>query len=1237
MSLTYSLLTPSLLLPVLPQGGTISVNAASLPLTVRADVNTGVVMASIVETGEVFPLTAYTQVTSGGVTQGQFTGNLPLPGLAGTYTLTLAAQDAPVGPSLASPLFSASVIVASMADLAVAYPPASVSVLQLYDRIRIQWANVNTPGFLGVQVQTSTDSSGVSVPYTQFGGLVPNNNTSSQTSVLASSSSTQQSSLNPDSTSTKTLTVQQTLQLVTYSSVDILYSQINADQFFVLVATVVQDPNTHQVYQSAAAGPFTCSFVNLGQVSPADFPPTTQPEQIAGDIITLVAQEYGGLDQSPRSETRDLQVDPFSLELANATIRSWFTRASASLSALCQIDDANGDGVSDPAATSQVKQAIAKAFRVTDTQVQTLIDNQFDVHAERAGIPRKGPQAAIIPVTFYSMTAPQVRISEALASIVASVPDASTASVTYQSLASGLIDPANLNAYWIPELSGWGFTVDCQATSAGSSGNVGAGTIRTVVSGLSSPMLCTNLTTATVPGQDQESNAALAARIRIRQITGIDSGTAGGYYGTAMASAGVIAAQVVQAGDLEMLRDWDPLRQRHTYGCVDIYTRGGNFSQVTQATPYLLATGGSLGVVGTYVTLSFAGLSGARIKFTVPTGITDDVAAIEEVWLDRTGGVYLGVTTAAWDPQTGALYLNPNDLSYSYNTDGSTTPGAANSAWLTGLTGVTVSALLRTWSPLQVTPSQEPVQAVISVVGNGSTGALPTASVILDKTASDPLLTGNSPSAGDVIRALNGKVTVNTQLTWATNGLLVLDLGEGVYVPTLQVDPNTDIPAPGNITSVRPLNGASIYQFGIDYTLVILGPYNHFGISRPTGSAIPLDTAVNVSYQSYQLVEHLTLQADSLTLTGSAAVPLSFPGFVQDVHIPVSHGQTALTQDADLIAAQVTYLKRYLKVYTTNPSTGGITVYLEGSDYTLRTDPVLGPVLSKFVSGTSSPSRIADSTVLSVSYYTAEVFTAAYTYPEFLTQVVTDIGKTKHGGADTLVKAMTANQVDMALTVTLANSPNATAAIMDPQLRTAISLAISMASGQLSQSDVVYLVRALTGVVSIDLPLDRFAKADGSYVIGEVIPTGTAWVSPSSLNLPTSLFPVQASSWVTQDPVLAYSTRPSGAGPDTFAGLLYQGQSYRRCFSLTEFSAASDLAFYLIGVNDQVSPTTPVASQHYGKVLLNVPGVATSPTALPYWVTYQVYGEASAQDIGMSPLEYLLPGQVTITYQIEGN
>jgi hypothetical protein len=42
------------------------------------------------------------------------------------------------------------------------------------------------------------------------------------------------------------------------------------------------------------------------------------------------------------------------------------------------------------------------------------------------------------------------------------------------------------------------------------------------------------------------------------------------------------------------------------------------------------------------------------------------------------------------------------------------------------------------------------------------------------------------------------------------------------------------------------------------------------------------------------------------------------------------------------------------------------------------------------------------------------------------------------------------------------------------------------------------------------------------------------------------------------------------------------------------------------------------------------------PATVAFRVTHQVFGEAGAQDIPMSPTEYLKPGKITIDYVLGG-
>ena len=66
-------------------------------------------------------------------------------------------------------------------------------------------------------------------------------------------------------------------------------------------------------------------------------------------------------------------IDPFSIELASMSVREWFARVSESISAISQVDNVSGNGVSDPFQSSPYKQQIARAFGLSAISTQTPV------------------------------------------------------------------------------------------------------------------------------------------------------------------------------------------------------------------------------------------------------------------------------------------------------------------------------------------------------------------------------------------------------------------------------------------------------------------------------------------------------------------------------------------------------------------------------------------------------------------------------------------------------------------------------------------------------------------------------------------------------------------------------------------------------------------------------------------------------------------------------------------------
>lgn len=1218
-------------------GGTLSVDVGTLPLTFLADADAKALEVAVQETGV---SSVFTNPTASG-SSARFSFSLDLPADLGIYHLTFRAKDAVGTPTRVSPNFTLEVIRGTNEGVPQALPPAGIRVLRRADSVKVEWQTPQDDGFLGVRVAISTDASGVTTPFVQVGDLIQSVVRRAQ-DVLTSSERVAMNGL------TRVTTLEEELTVVPYSSVEFLKSSVSGvDTFYIMLTTLIQDPDTHHVHESFAAGPFECSFVDLRKVTLTDFPGATTPEANAVSLIKSMTPLYPKLDLGPRTEPRDLLVDPIAIECANKSTRDWFTRVAQSVSSLVAVDDADGDGISDDPDTSAYKQALARAFQLTSSQVQDLIDSQFNVLGERVGRTRGAAEASVVDVLFYLTSRPTRRYPVTEAGIVATLPDSDTPSLSFKVMASAALDAESADSFYIPEKGWWGFTLPCVCMTTGSEGNVGAETIRTPISGVDSALQCINLTKADL-GDDSEPNASFAAGIANRAVVGVDTGRRLGYQETAQACTGVIRAEPICSGDLEMLRDWDPIRQKHLFGTVDIYARGRTTGQSTETLPYLHPTfQGTYGSASSYSTLELDNASALRLRFTQKP--TDPVAAVVELLADRGGSAlsfYFGVERAQYDASTGCLILHPDDLTYTLNAAGEKVFGGKNSTLITSTSnGTTLRAMVSLWGPLTMVPKQQPVTKVYSIVGEEAhTGVVPTSSIRLIRTA-DPLLEGDSTRAGDRVTVDNTTSITTVPVTFQDGGVDVFSLGEGVAVTVNLQGVAQDV------VSVLSSDAHTRYLYGVAYKIVPLDRYATYGIQRLPGDSkviggqIPLGEEIQVTYNAYRFREHFTLQKETLTLNGGAYTALTKPGVVTQAWGPATHGLTTLSKDADLTAAKVAGADRWIKV--TYQANGVTTLAVAGRDYTLAVTDA-GVELARYTSGGSITSGIPDGGAVEVTYFTAEPFQVVTGYPQFLSQIKDRVEATRHGGADVLVKTMHESLVDISLTVTLAKG--ASSDVLDRKIRTVITAAFDAATTLLSQAEVVSKVKALPGVKNISLPFAHMAKADGSYDIGMIVPTGTAWDPIATLQAEDALWAAGTNgvartfsprTFVTRKPVLRYKTIPSGGLADAYVGLLYEGEAFQRCLTLEEFQAATSAAFYIVGINEHIDGL-PVDSGHYGKVLMVTPAPTTyrpQPIATPalqaYRVTYQVYGEAGAQDIPISPTEYLRPGRITINYVTE--
>jgi len=1177
-----------------------------------------------------------------------------------------------------------------------------------------------------------------------------------------------------ETTSTTTTTITEESYPINYSNA-IFQSSTTTNsnlQFYVILSSVVQNIADNKIYESSYAGPFTCGFVDLRQVQPTDFPYVQQKESIATRLINSTISDYPDLDLTPRSELRDVLVDPVSLELANQSIREWFGRLSNSISAMATLDDTNGDGLSDPVASSPYKPLIASAWNLSATDTQAFIDNQFDILAERAGLTRGPATPAIAPVTFYTYIKPTGIVTFDTSIQVGTTGDSDTAALTFDCVGSQIIDTTNLNSIYDSANGWWAVTLPCQCETAGSSGNVGAGGITVGTSGIPANWLVTNLTPANF-GTDGETNALLAARIKNALVIGVDSGRRVGYWETAITTPGVVDVTVVASGDPSMLRDWYPQANRHLYGCVDVYVRGTQQSVNTQPVPFSYAS-----LTGSPVVYSFTpaiAISNGLIpaKYAFSTSSTLPLANVFSLSVTSPSGtIYLGVTRVLIEGTS--FQIDPTE--FTYTTSGNNTIyGATNGVFLKNLlqanpnlNNVTLQATFKTVSPLQYTSALQPVTDIYSVTGT-ITGVIDPDYYRLIITE-DPMLVGFSNEADNLIQVDSTNYSViatPVQIQFSTFSHVIPSGTTNGY----QVGGNTQLLGSGiilsnsnDVISVLSSDLSTLYTNGIDYLIVGVPPYGagyqHGSyaiqrIDRGVSAGIQPSDTVQVTFNQYAFQENCNQQTDSLQVyvNNNSPVYLTQSGLVQGTWVIDSYGYAPLnynsvygcggpfpvsyitpgsvytiasigTTDFTLIGAasntiglvftatstvptgsgtvdapvlwssdsdlaNMPYASRFIKATYLVPSVGALvagrtytisslgtsptatdftligaasntvglsfvatgpgigsgevySVLTINEDFSLTVDPISKQASIQLIQG--NPSGIPNGATLSITYFYNEEFTIISAYPGYISQVATAIESMRNAGADVVVKNVITNPVDMSMTVQLA--PNASVQSVDNSIRTSLGICLTNASGTLYQSNLVYQIQSLPGVLSVQLPLTKLCKGDGAYIVGQLLPVGTSWTPISSISAFNNLPLNPATTFITSSPVLTDNTLPSGGKQDAFAGFLYEGDTYTRCSSLAQLAqnsvtlhsnvSATAGNFYIIGQGDPADPTGVYA----GSVVVDFSTLFIknsayqpfSPAFFPFRVTYEVWNETGTKDITVSSTEYLQSGVITIDY-----
>lgn len=289
-------------------------------------------------------------------------------------------------------------------------------------------------------------------------------------------------------------------------------------------------------------------------------------------------------------------------------------------------------------------------------------------------------------------------------------------------------------------------------------------------------------------------------------------------------------------------------------------------------------------------------------------------------------------------------------------------------------------------------------------------------------------------------------------------------------------------------------------------------------------------------------------------------------------------------------------------------------------------------------------SNIPNGSVISVDYEHDENFDVTYVVNDVLQRVQAAVSKTKHLTADALVKQAIENPMDIELTVQL--RPNVDQPTVDNAIRTNYSSMVESRNvgDALHQSDVSASIDDTVGVDYIVQPFAKMTLLDNSMRVRDQIANDYEFIASLSSGVNAVYILTQELPFATTD----------GGGPNNLhkgvfkddlimemaSSMLEVGQGLNRSWIIGKNGAV------IVGYSDDatlvpifITPTA-VAEERLrrtaNRVLVSL-DVSQSPSDTPdfhtFGVSYYVNGDTGSKDVFTSQIEYLTPGDLTITFR----
>jgi len=587
------------------------------------------------------------------------------------------------------------------------------------------------------------------------------------------------------------------------------------------VATAIYfDTTTQTEYESSFSSEVVANPINV-RVTTASLPSVSR-QQIVQNVVASIYRQDKDIAVQPGAVMRDTFIDPFASEAERIRFLLDFMYRASSFDTLLAIDDPNRTGISIAPSASAYKISLAKALYLSNVAlVQTVIDGAFDKLAANFGKTRGAGGRAIGELRFYTSTRPTSTLQIQLGTLL---PGGGT---TFRTSRAAEISINRLASFFNPSTGQYSITVPAVAVTPGVAGNVGP---RQITSGAPFGLSVTN-DAVFFGGTPSQTNAQLAAEAR-GALSAVDSGTTQGYYQTAAGVPGIVQAQVVEAGNPLMQRDYDPATGTHIGGKVDVWEQGVRLSTVTDTFAFTYARKRDVQfvVIGSPESYRFQALD-PDLSPTNPIAEMLDYSSIGLGLRNATTGIEFNLTDVT--------ILNYNTIELSL---------AVAQPWVVPTLTDVILGDYRYRTSEAFVLTRQPVEAISSVVGESS-GTLDT-SVYSLVHPNSPLGLGRSTKAGDYL-AITG--SADPSLAIPTGDILTVTDEEHVivgayveYVLRLGADSLTVVVTneDGSTTYASPFTSTTP-----DYTIIEGDQTNALGIKRTSDSTIADGETILVSYR----------------------------------------------------------------------------------------------------------------------------------------------------------------------------------------------------------------------------------------------------------------------------------------------------------------------------------------------------------------------------------------------------